>query len=443
MRKHITLLATLSISLASLLSACGSTDSKASPSPSAVPTTSQKAAEPAKPMTLKLSLWGDDTRKKLYEEYGKKFTALHPNINVEIMLIPSAEYQQKMSILLASKQGPDVAWFTERAYPQFLGADQLLDLSEIKNDANYNFNDMLPGTFDLLKKGDKVYGVPFAIGPKVLFFNKTLFKEKGLKTPLELSQEGKWDYPTMVSTAKALTDSSKGIYGLNLFESGGWKAWVDALVETFWGFGAELFNQEGTKFLLNSPQGEQVMQMYYDMLYKDQSHLKPGDQTTFDTGKVAMVREVYSYSAKARNIKDFEWDIAPMPTPPIKDAPAAVGMAGYSVIKSTEHPKEALELLKYFTSADVEKELTQFYLPNRKSVLESDAILGVGKPSKEAIKTALISPFSKTLRFQPSHPNWQQIDVKMQTLFDFLYSKTATPKQVLEKMEQDITPLLK
>ncbi|MBO9605355.1 MAG: sugar ABC transporter substrate-binding protein [Paenibacillaceae bacterium] len=422
-----------------LVSACSQQNDKTTSQPKT------QSQEPVKDVNLKLSLWGDDARKKLFDELMKKYKETHPNVNVEIILIPSAEYQQKLSIMFASKTGPDLLWLSERMVPQFIDSKQLMDVSSIQSDASYDYNDIYGATLDIYKRSQQLYGITFTAGPKVLYYNKTMFKEKGLKEPLDLYKEGKWTYDEMIKTAKALADPAKGTYGINLFAVSGWKNWQDAMMDTFWAYGADLFNDKGDKLLLNSAEGEKSLQLLSDLIFKDQSHVKPGDQTTFESGKIGMARANYSYVTNARKITGFEWEIAPMPKGPKADAPSAVGIAGYSVSQDSKYPKESLELLKYLTSKQGMSDLFTTFAPVRKSLLESDAFLKAApKPSEDAIRQSYVNILnSGKVRFQPSHPNWQQIDVKVQTLMDSLFTQSQTPKQVLDQMDKEVGPLLK
>lgn len=437
--KKMLSMAVLFVSAVSLIIGCSATkdtpkETAASPKPAV-----------KEDIVLKVGMWGEnDTRKKILEEYVKKFTAQNPHIKVEFMLVPFADYQQKLSIMVASKTAPDLVWMSDKMIPQFIEAKQLADISDIQNDKAYDFNDNIPSSFQRLKKDGKLYGVPFLNPPKVIFFNKTLFKEKGLKTPLEQYKEGNWTYDEYLKSAKAITDSSKGIYGSFLITANGWKAWEDAYLDTFWAFGADFMNEESTKFTLNTPEGEKALQLISDMIFKDQIHPKPGDQITFEGGKIGMSRQNYAYVNTARSIKGFEWDIAPMPKGPNKDAPAATGLAAYSVMQDSKYKKEAQDLLKFMTSKEAMTEFAFMYVPNRSSVLASDALTkGFESPTKEAIKASLIDPMNGKLRAQNAHKNWQQIDVKVQTVIDMLYTKTYPVKEVLKKMEDEVTPLMK
>jgi multiple sugar transport system substrate-binding protein len=401
--------------------------------------TSAPKADAKKDVTLKFSIWGNDNHKKMYDEMIAKFHEKNPNINVEIMTIPFADYQQKLTIMQASRTAPDLVWLAERMIPQFISTDGLLDISAVKTDADYKFDDVYPSTLELLTKNGKNYGIPFSTPPSMIYYNKTLFKAKGLATPAELYTQGKWNYEEFLKAAKALTDPAKGIYGANLVRNG-WVNWPDTLQTVFNAYGAELISSDGTKFMLNSKQGEQSLQLFSDMIFKDKIHPKPGDQTTFDSGKIAMQKELFSYMGKAKAVKDFEWDIAPLPAGP-NGTGTTLGYGSIAVIKETAHPEESIAFLKFITSPENMAVSSQYFVPSRKSVLESEAFLKQG-PSAESMKMAVIDQMAKA-KTLPTFKNWTNIDSNMKTVLDYLYSQSAPVTEVLKKAEETITPLLK
>ncbi|MFD2327909.1 extracellular solute-binding protein [Cohnella sp. GCM10020058] len=223
------------------LAACGSDNESASGGSQSTGT-----ANAGKEIKLKFGIWGNETHSAMYEKMIEAYRTAHPNVSVEIMTIPFADYQQKMSIMMASKTAPDVLWLAERAIPQFMEAGQLADLSALKGDAGYEFGDLIPSTVDLVSKDGKLFGIPFSTPPGMIYYNKTLFKEKGLQTPTELYAEGRWTYEEMEKAAKAITDPSKGIYGVNLIRPNGWGAsWIESLQTVVWAFGADYFSPDG------------------------------------------------------------------------------------------------------------------------------------------------------------------------------------------------------
>ncbi|MFC4103422.1 ABC transporter substrate-binding protein [Paenibacillus xanthanilyticus] len=393
----------------------------------------------AKNVNLKFSFWGNDTHKKMYEDMFATYKETHPNVNVEIVTIPFADYQQKLSIMSASKSAPDIAWMAERMIPQFLSNGQLADLEPLKQDAAFKIEDMVPSTLNLVTRENKVYGIPFSTPPMMIYYNKTMFQANNLPTPTELYKQGKWTYEEMLKAAKALANPDKGIYGVNFVRSG-WQNWPDAMQSHFNAFGAQLFNPEGNAFTLNAKEGEQALQVYSDMIFKDNVHPKPGDQTTFDTGKIAMQKELFSYMGKAKAVVDFEWDIAPLPAGP-NGPGTTIGYASYTILKDSPHYAEALELLKYMANPENMKVTSQYFVPSRKSLLESDDFLKQG-PSAESVKLSVVDQIA-TASSLPTHSNWQQIDTKMQTIMDYLYTQSTSVKDILGIAEKEVGPLLK
>ena len=395
-------------------------------------------------VSLQLSIWGNENYKKVVEGELERFTQQLPHVSVEVLLIPYADYQQKMSIMTASKTAPDVIWVADRMLPQFLAGNLLMDIAEVMSDEEYDFADNIQSGFNTLRKGDELYGVPFTNPPKVLFFNKTMFEEKGLKTPLEHYQAGTWTYDEFLSSARALTDASEGEYGASLVTSNGWKLWADNLVDTIWAYGADFMSADGTEYVFNTPEAKQVLQLFSDMIFVDQVHPKPGDQTMFETGKIAMSRQNFGYKNTLASVTDFEWDIAPMPKGPVADAPVADGVAAYAVTNDTKNKEEALALLKFMTSKETVSNMSVLFMPNRTSVLESGIVTkDVKAPTAEGVQAAIIDVLNGNLRSNFNHPNWQQIDVKAQIAMDLLYTQNFSIDQVLEKMESDVAPLLK
>lgn len=394
---------------------------------------------PKQQVNLVFSIWGNETHKQMYEDLLVDFKAIHEHVNVEIQTIPFDDYQQKLSIMAASKTAPDVAWLAERMIPQFLESGQLLDISDnVKADNAYNFADVFPSTLELFTQGDGLYGIPFSTPPGLMFYNKTLFEENGLKTPLELVAEGNWTYDEFLNAAQAIADPSQGVYGVKLIRE--WKNWSDALLPLFWSHGAEVFNEDNTAFALNSPEGAAALQLFNDMIFKDEVHPKPGDEITFDTGKIGMFTDRYSYVSNARAIEDFEWDIAPMPEG-THGRGTSMGFAGYAVFES-DHPEEAMELLKFLTNESSMAVTSQFFVPARKSILESDIFKKVDElPSPESIQIAILDQMGEA-RIAPGHQNWQQIDVKIQTLLDYIYTQISSVEEVLQQMEDEVNPLM-
>lgn len=389
---------------------------------------------------LKFATWGNPAQLELYEGLTADFTAQHPNIEVQIDTIPFADYQQKMSVLAAGRELPDIAWVSERMVPQFMANGILEDVSSIVDDEAFDSADIIPSTLELFRSDGKLYGLPFSTPPSVVFYNADLFKKAGLSTPNELAKQGKWTWAEFEQAAKAIKTSagSQNVYGANFFRD--WKTWI-ILASYSWSNGSGPFNKDMTQYTWNDQYGVETLDMLSRMMFTDASHPKAGEQVNFESGQIGMIFDNYSFVSKAREIKNFEWSIAPMPSGSQGSVPM-MGQAGYVLFKDGDHPEEAKELLKFLAGKEGVQKTSAFFVPPRQSVLSSDEFLNVeGNPDPEHIKQAVIEEMPKAV-VQPGHIKWQNIDTEILSGFDELFAQRGTPQQIQDAVKAKVDPLL-
>ena len=437
------LLAMLLVALAVFAAACGNSGNSGNAGSSTAPGasgTQQGGSAGGEPVELKFMTWGNQQHLDMYETLLAKFKETHPNITVTLESVPFADYQQKVSVLAAGRELPDLAWISERMVPQFMANDILADISDIKDDAEFALNDFIPSTLELFSSEGGLYGLPFSTPPSVIFYNKDLFEQAGLPTPNELAASGEWTWEKFTETAKALTSGTGAdkTYGATFFRD--WKTWI-MLPSYSWSNGSDIFNDDMTSFTWNDQYGVETFEMLNRMMFVDGSHPKAGEQISFETGKLGMYFDGYSYMSKAREIKDFKWSIAPFPSGSMGSAPM-MGQAGYVVFEQTKHPEEAKELLKFLASQEGVQATSTYFVPPRQSVLNSDAFLNQpNNPPAEHIKQALIDEMPKAV-VQPGHVQWTKIDNEILLGFDRLFGQSAAPADIVNQMKQAIDPLL-
>ncbi|WP_312476335.1 sugar ABC transporter substrate-binding protein [Neobacillus sp.] len=389
------------------------------------------------PVDLTFMIWGNDQHLAMYQGLLDEYMKTHTNVHVKLQSVPFPDYQQKITVLAAGNQLPDIGWVSERMVPQFEENNLLEDVASIQKDKEWDVKDFIPSTLELFQKDNQLFGIPFSTPPTVMFYNEDLFKKVGEKTPNEYAKEDKWTWEQFEKSAKAI--SGNGVYGANLFRD--WKTWVPLMSRT-WSYGGSLFNKDVSKFTLNSGAGEDTLAMIDRMMFKDKSHPKAGEQIGFETGKIGMFTDVYSYVASARGIKDFKWDIAPIPSGPKGSIPM-LGQAGISVFKGSKHPNEAKELLKFLTTKEAITQSSTYFVPPRESVLSSDSFANQpNNPSKESIDRAVIEGM-KHARLQVGHVKWQEVDNAVLFGLDELFSQQKTPKEILKEVQEKVDPILK
>jgi multiple sugar transport system substrate-binding protein len=103
----------------------------------------------------------------------------------------------------------------------------------------------------------RTYGLPTNIAPNALWVHAEILQSKGINLPT-----GPWKWEEFIPIAKALTVRKEGKvqqYGF-LFD---WYNWP----HFFRGQGAEVFNREGTRCIVDSPEALRAVQLMHDLVY--------------------------------------------------------------------------------------------------------------------------------------------------------------------------------
>ena len=133
MKKYLLVLFSLVLFL---LVACNKEESTAKPNDK-----ENDKPEVAEEVELTFTIWGSDAHAEMYEKALQGFYEENPNIKVKIESIPFADYQQKLSVLAAGNELPDIGWVSEQMVPQFKDNNILTDISDFEKDTDFNLKD--------------------------------------------------------------------------------------------------------------------------------------------------------------------------------------------------------------------------------------------------------------------------------------------------------------
>ncbi len=352
----------------------------------------------AQKVNLRFSTWAGGEGLTLLQQLAQEYGAQTPNVQVTVEVTPFADYASKVAVQLASGSGPDVGWLAEQSVPTFLKSGSLKDLSSLTGDPAFNLADFPVSALSLWRQGKGVYGVPFSNSPQVLFYNKDLFKQAGVSTPLQQYAKGGWDYAAFRDSAKTIKDKTDA-FGARIMRVDT-KAWNSGTLGVLWSNGGNVYDTN-LKCVINSPASVRAFQLMYDMTFKDGSVPRPGDQTTFQGGRLGMYIDNVSFSAQLKDA-GFKWGVAPLPKGTTGRI-TQLGQAGYVVFARSSRQNEAQAFLKFLASPAVMARTAKFFPPPRKSVLTSKAYLGSNPaiPAAE-LKTALVNQLGSARVFKTS-----------------------------------------
>lgn len=368
----------------------------------------------------------DAAEQKVYEQLNQTVNAALASKGITAVYEPGVNqnYEEKLKTELAAGSAPDIVWIPGASVADYAAAGQLLDIKPlIDQDAAFKLDDFYPQPVAELTHDGKIYGLPRDISTMVTYYNADLFKAAGLPTPAELAKAGRWNWETLLDSARKLTDPAKQQYGLGF---GNW--WGPA-----WGYftnaaGGGMFNKERTACGLSSP--ESVAGAKLAATLYGEKLVPAGDadgEALFNAGKVGMYFNGRWFTPGVRTNATFGWDVAEMPQGQVKSTWLFWGP--YVINAKTASGAAAWEVLKQLTAPEAMARVAEMgtNIPARKNQPAVDAFL---KSSPPANNQAFLAGADYAVAEQALWTgNWGDYSGKVQKLWDQLIAGQLSPEE--------------
>ncbi len=379
-----------------------------------------------------ISVWSLDRDIQPAPNLVKDFNALNTGIKVEYRQIQFDDVVSEAMRAYSTGQAPDIIAIDNPEHALFASRGAFLDLtdmiaaSEVVKPANY-----FPGPLASTMWEGRNYGIPKATNTIALYYNKDMFKAKGLD-PDKPPQT--WD--ELLEAARKLTDPSANVYGLTFSakanEEGTFQflPWVQMAGASY-----DNINAEGAVKALDTWKtiiDEKLASP--DTLTRSQ-----WDSTgTFNSGNAAMaISGPWELDRMVEEAK-FDWGVALLPVPEAgAERSSAMGDFNWAIFANTKHPKEAFKVLEYFVSQDNRMFKDFGQLPARSDI----AIPETG----EAKKDAALKVFVEQLKYakpRGPHPEWPKISKAIQDAIQASLTGQMSSREALDEAARKIKAVL-
>ena len=352
------------IMVAAMLAACG-----AEPTPTEAPVVEEptQAAEPepteapapteaAEPVTVE---WWTVSSEEYTEEaqraMAQEFEASHPNIKVNVTVLPSSGFGEKMTTALGAGEGaPDVAFFWDNNW-----FPEALELTPyIEADPDFSPDLYFPGFWNTRAMwGDKVVGLPLGVGANFVMYNKDVFDEAGVDYPTD-----DWTTEDFIDIATQLTDLDQKRWGGDR-PRGPFRA-------IFFNYGARPYADDSSTVegYLDSEETLAAYTWLWDLVNSETTPTPAelevlgtegtGPVDLFLSGRLAMATLNQGHML---NAIEAGTNFGIVPEPGVEGNTRY--MHGWSLTcsiwKGTEHPQEAWEFLSYWVGPEGQKFLME------------------------------------------------------------------------------------
>ncbi|GLW31598.1 ABC transporter substrate-binding protein [Actinoplanes regularis] len=314
--------------------------------------------------TVTFRLW-DDQVAGAYRRSFATFETTHPDLHVDVQVVPWADYWTKLPADLAAGTSADIFWTNTSNFGLYADNNRLLPV------------DPVPGwtksVVDLYTRGGRLWGVPQLWDSIALYYNRDLVTAAGID-PAALAWDPSGTGDTFRAAARRLTTDSAGrhageagfdperitTYGFNAaFDS-------QAIVWDFVGSNGGTW-QSGDSFdFADRPETVQAVRYLVDLI--DEDHVAPpaaetgtdGDKALrlFTQGRMALFQ---SGSYHLRSIQEgagFSWGIAPLLKGPAGRVGVVHGVAAVASAR-TAHRDATVEVLKWIGTADGQEPIAE------------------------------------------------------------------------------------
>jgi len=364
------------------------------------------------------------------------FERAHPHIQVKVQQLPLSAAHQKLLTAFAGGSTPDMTqlgntWLPEMAALQALEPLQpRVDHSAVIRQSDYFASIWATNVID-----GTLYGVPWYVDTRLLFYRRDLLKKAGFDAPPRTW--GEWRNQLAV-----LSDPSQHRYGI-LLPTNEYEQLMslalqqpDPLVRD----GGRYGNFESAGF-------RRALAFYVDTFRLKQApaitNVEAGNPwSEFGRGVYAF------YLSGPWNIGEFrqrlppeqqpDWSTAPLPGP--DDAHAGIGSAGGSslvIFRASPHKEAAWALIEYLSQPAVQQ---RFYdllgdMPPRRSSWEGGALRD--DPKARAFREQL-----ERARPTPAVPEWERIATEMQLVAARAVAGELTIDQATAEIDHRVDRIL-
>lgn len=332
--------------------------------------------------TLKVMYYDENS---FYQEYGMLFSALHPEIEIQVVSTQSIyrnsgeeggeiDYKKRKQEFI-DKEKPDILMVEMSEYEKMAQEGRFIELEAYIAKDQFDTEGLVPGMIDYMKElgGGKLYGFPSGFNSQALYYNKALFDKFNIAYPTD-----QMTWPEVIQLARQFPIDGgieDRIYGIKA------------------GYGGELTeltmmiaNAEGLSFVnpttkqmtINTTGWKNVLQTAYDALKSEALYFENMNQSMmsgngsyeeflkrnpFISGRLAMTIESSWFIREIKQAEEYfkeegdivkDWDIVTIPvSAQFPDQSSSTHYDNiFSISKHSANTDAAWKFISYISSGE-------------------------------------------------------------------------------------------
>lgn len=384
-----------------------------------------------------LRFWAMGREGEVVQELMPEFERENPGVRVRVQQIPWSAAHEKLITAHVGRSTPDLSQLGNTWVPEFAAIRALEPLDPwLRSSSEIDSSVFFPGILETNRVSDRLFGVPWYVDTRVLFYRRDLLAEAGYD-----SIPDSWDeWKTAMVALKAHLGPDRYPIFLPINE---WTVPVVLGLQA----GSGLLNPPATRGVFAGPEFNRAYQFFLALFADGLAPPVANNEIAnfyqeFARGYVCMfVTGPWNLGEFRRRLPtelQGAWATATLPGP--TGAASGLSLAGGSslvVFAHSKHKEEAWRLAEFLLRPEQQIKFWELTgdLPAHRAAWADSAL--AADPSMHAFREQLERAVPT-----PKVPEWEQIAVKLQERTELATRRAAPAESVLALLDADVDRLL-
>ncbi len=355
----------------------------------------------------------------------REFETQNPGIKVEVEQLTWKSGFEKIQAAIASGTQPDLCELGSEWVPRFGYEGVLDDLTAVYTEIADSFI-----MWDSARWKDRVYGLPWVQGSRVLFYNVDLFGKAGLD-PDRPPQT--WD--ELIDAAKRIDELPGDVsgFGLNMGER---YVLYKKFMAFAWGNGGGILDTSG-RVIFDSPENVEALEFNLRLAAYSLKEKQEVLDHFFKSGQLGMqvsgAWNLKNYPIEAPNL-NYRVALVPKPSHAKGEHASFAGAEMLVVFKNSSRKTDALKLARFLQDYPQAKRLclaVKSVFPASRRVFADSAFIGDEK-------VRVFVDQSLTSQTPPPHPGWVEMEEVINRCVEEVMYGRAEPREAVQAAASEI-----
>jgi len=331
-----------------------------------------------------------------------KFEAEHPDIRVQVeRLAGGPADRERIAAAVASDSVPDLCELGSTWMPRMLDSGALVDWSAGVADLKPTMRG-----WSMCSIGDAVYGMPWVLGTRALFYNKTLFARAGLdssRAPVT------WDE---LYAASAAIDRLGGVHGYGV-QGAEPQVLFKKFMPFAWGNGGRVLSDDLASSEFDSPRNVEALEFYLRLRDVGVVARQQALDRMFREGKIGLqISGSWLLRSIEKEAPNLRYGVALVPRP-ARERGTHASFAGGELLVSfdgSKNKEDALKLARFLVRPDNVLALASAAGNVQPATLGADTTAYYRERPNERM---MLRQFETAIT-APNHPAWDEMEAAIE-----------------------------